>query len=408
MKPHNIFIFLVISVLIGCHASDKLIITLWEEEDKEIQDTIDKFIKQYTSKHEGIVIRRSHYSVDDLRNLFQSAAISGAGADMAIAPNDFAGVWSRSMIIMPVDNIIEKSKYHRIALEAVSLRGHIWGIPISLGNHLMLLYNKKYVNNPPSTLQELIETCRTLEDKYKPKDKDFKPLVFNYSDPYFFIIFYLAFSPDIIDRYGRPNIDVNALERAFKLYQNLKFVYKILPEGINYDTAHNLFVAGHAAFMINGDWAYGDYITKLKGNLGVAPFPKIQDAGRLTPLIGGKFLFINVNVGFDPKRKKEVLRFAKYITSKIFQKVLAEKFRRLPTLLELYTEVVPKDKYLMASASYLKYGQIMPPAVAMRAIWDPLGSILNKLLNKSIRLNPGKAARKAIDLIRIRYKQITR
>ena len=47
-------------------------------------------------------------------------------------------------------------------LEAVELDGKTWGVPISVGNHLMLLYNKKLIAAPLKNTDEMIKVAKEL------------------------------------------------------------------------------------------------------------------------------------------------------------------------------------------------------------------------------------------------------
>jgi arabinogalactan oligomer/maltooligosaccharide transport system substrate-binding protein len=41
------------------------------------------------------------------------------------------------------------AKYLDSVLEAVTLDGSIWGVPVNNGNHLMMMYNKELIAEPP-------------------------------------------------------------------------------------------------------------------------------------------------------------------------------------------------------------------------------------------------------------------
>ena len=63
-------------------------------------------------------------------------------------------------------------------MAAVELDGQHWGIPISNGNHLMLLCNSAIVDEPPATTDELVErgTEWTTGDQFG--------LVYNLTEPF--------------------------------------------------------------------------------------------------------------------------------------------------------------------------------------------------------------------------------
>ncbi len=51
------------------------------------------------------------------------------------------------------------------ALEPVALNGQHWGIPLSYGNNLMLLYNKKLVDHAPADTAEMIKMAQDFQAK---------------------------------------------------------------------------------------------------------------------------------------------------------------------------------------------------------------------------------------------------
>src|SRR5207237_784833 len=74
-------------------------LTFWEHEYEEVQKALDHVIADFEKANPTIKIKRSHYKTEDLRTQFQTAAMGGGGADVVLAPNDFAGPFSVMNII---------------------------------------------------------------------------------------------------------------------------------------------------------------------------------------------------------------------------------------------------------------------------------------------------------------------
>ena len=89
--------------------------------------------------------------------------------------SDHAGPFEAMKLIKPVDALFGAGyidKFVKPGIEAVELGGKVWGVPLSVGNHLMLLYNKKLIANPPKDTDELIKVGKELT---KDLDGDGKP-----------------------------------------------------------------------------------------------------------------------------------------------------------------------------------------------------------------------------------------
>ena len=97
----------------------------------------------------GIEIVRTHYQTEDLRQQFQAASLAGVPPDLLLGPSDTAGLYAVSGFIAPLDGVFDFSKFNGPVVEAITLDGHVWGLPVSNGNHLMMFYNKKLSKTAP-------------------------------------------------------------------------------------------------------------------------------------------------------------------------------------------------------------------------------------------------------------------
>src|SRR4051812_46088545 len=93
----------VVSVALGSAARAAPVdLVIWEEEQPDIQKALDEQIERFNVAQTVARVRRSHFKTEDLRVQFQTGAMAGKGADVVLAPNDFAGVFSVMELIQPV------------------------------------------------------------------------------------------------------------------------------------------------------------------------------------------------------------------------------------------------------------------------------------------------------------------
>ena len=361
-------------------------LTFWEHEFEEVQKALDNVIADYQKANPKVKIKRSHYKTEDLRTQYQTAAMGGGGADIVLAPNDFAGPFSIMQIIQPVQKWGNVSRFGPAVVEAVSDKnGDVWGLPVSRGNHLVLLVNKKLVAKTPTTVEELVTTAKSLS---KP-DKGQYGFAYNLNEPFWFVAFLGAYGQVPLVK-AQPNLDGKGMIDALTLVHDLKFKDKVVPPDCDYNCAETLFVEGKVGMIINGDWSVQKYRDALGKDLEIAALPKLTATGKhMAPMISGKYLFFNAKL--KAAKLEEAKKFAEYMVSKPIQEKLTKETQRLPAIKELDgSAVIAGDPMLKALDAAMANGQPMPMEVEMRAIWDAMRPQLQAVM--ADRAQPKEAA----------------
>ena len=345
-------------------------ITLWTKESGEILEEIEKLAEEF-GKETGITVEVTNYGVEDLRENYQTACLAGAGPDFLWTVNDHAGPFVAMDLIQSVDEAgydeAYLSKFVDAALAAVELEGKTWGIPISNGNHLMLLYNKDIIAEPPKDTDELIKVAKELT-----KPPDMYGLVYNLNEPFWLVPWLGGFGGAVFLEDGvTPNCNTPEMVNTLKLLHDFKFVHKIVPEECDYDGADSLFKEGKAAMIINGDWSLAGYKEALGDKLGVARIPKIVGYDWPKPYTSGVyFMFNKATTGAKLEACK---KFVDYIITKERQLDFVKKFARLPALKEALDDpIITQDPILKGSADQMVVGVPMPTVPEMRCVWDAI------------------------------------
>ena len=367
-------------VPLGAFAQKKMTITLWtkESEAEGVLQEIIELTKEFGKAHPGVEFEVVNYGVEDLRQNFQSAAFAGAGPDLLWTVSDHAGPFEAMKLIKPVDALFGAGyidKFVKPGIEAVELGGKVWGVPLSVGNHLMLLYNKKLIASPPKDTDELIKVGKELT---KDLDGDGKPdqyaLVYNLNEPFWFAAWMGGFGAWPLDG-TEPTLNTPGVVDALQFVYDLKFTHKIVPMECDYDAADSLFKEGKAAMIINGDWSLSGYLTdEVKKNveLGVARIPMVTKTGLWpSPMTSGIYFMFPEYVSAD---KEAVIKdFVEYICSEEIQLLFLEKYMRLPALESaLKSPLVTDDPIVKGSSDQMVVGKPMPTVPEMRAAWDAI------------------------------------
>lgn len=367
-------LILIFLFLNSCYKKieDSHSITIWEMEDAQVAPFIDNIINEFKDKYyreHGIKLKftRAHYQTEDLRQQFQAASLAGVPPDMVISPSDTAGIYAISGFIKSLDELFDFSLYNKPVVEAITLNGKIWGVPISNGNHLMLMYNKKFIKKAPETTDEMFKFC---DNAIKAHRFDYC-LAFDGGEPFWLMPWLGAYGGwPIKDR--KPTLNTPEMKKALEFYHDLKFKYRYIPPECDYNCMDSLFKEEKVPFIINGDWAISSYIKHFGKNFAIAVLPKLSETGLYpTPMISGKYFLISYKV--NGEKLKIVQEFIKFYTNKKHQIKQFKELKRLPALKEAtLSPEIQNDPIARISMTQILKGKPMPMAYEMRAIWDTL------------------------------------
>jgi arabinogalactan oligomer/maltooligosaccharide transport system substrate-binding protein len=381
-KAISIAVSLVLLVGLG-FAQMKL--TIWTQEGtaENAFQFVQELAGNYSKANPKVSIEVLNKETEALREDFQTAALAGNSPDLLWTVSDHAGPFVAAELIQSVDKLVDLKLYADAS--AVRLDGKTWGVPISSGNHLMLLYNTDLVKTPPKTTDELIKMAADLNKK------GIIPLTFNQTEPFWLVPWLGGYKGSVFAADGKtPTLDTPAMVNALTLLQDLKFKHKVLPAEANYDTADATFKEGKAAMIINGDWSLGDYKKVMGSKLGVARIPMVKGGTWPAPYTAGKFFMIPS--GLDKEKLAAVVDFVKYATNKENQLLMFTRLTRLPALKAAAADkVVTSDPITKASAEQMTVGVGMPSVIEMRAVWDAMKPEMIKVLANST--TPAAAAK---------------
>jgi arabinogalactan oligomer/maltooligosaccharide transport system substrate-binding protein len=370
-------------------ATGMIEIQMWDNEDPEPAKKLDAWMIQFMANNPDIHVVRTTYQTEDLRQKFITTATAGKAADLVFGPSDMTGPLVTANLLQPIDSFTDAAAYAPAALNAVKVGDKTWGVPVSYGNHLMLMFNKDKVPSAPTTTDELISYAKKAT---KLESKEYG-LVMNINEPFWFAptmgafgAWPLSLSPD-----GKATITLNTEEnkKALAFWKSLKFEHKIVPSECDYDCARGLFAEKKAAMIINGDWYVDEAKKALGDKLGITALPIVSSTGKpMTPMVSGRYLFLNKDI--SGARVEAVKKFIAFLTSKPIQVDLATTLGRVPGLIEAQKDpsvaANPTIKSLIDAAAN---GRAMPPNIEMRAAWDGMRPVLQKIMNGELSPEQG-------------------
>jgi arabinogalactan oligomer / maltooligosaccharide transport system substrate-binding protein len=135
-------------------------IVLWTKEgnsERGIQ-YVNDLVNEYTAQYPNVTFDVSNLDVETLRQDFLTASQAGNPPDLLWTVSDHAGLFTKAGLLQPVQDLFDMDQY----VVPVVLGKSTWGVPISIGNHLMLIYNRSLLPEPPQDTNELIEVGQGL------------------------------------------------------------------------------------------------------------------------------------------------------------------------------------------------------------------------------------------------------
>ena len=351
-------------------------IVIWSQMDPQERGRFERNIAAYQAAHPGVIIQNVPYDTENLHQQFQTQAAAGAGPQVIFGPSDQVGPLSLLQLIQPLDQVMPAGFFDRFVPQALdTLHGHIWAAPDQVGNHLMLVYNRKLVPTPPQTSEEFVAIAKKLTKAGR------YGFAMETTEPYWLAPFLAGFGGWVMDEHSQPTLDTPAMRKALAYLADLKNKQQLMPRESNYQNAHTLFQEGKAAMIINGPWSWADY-RKAGIDLGVAPLWTLPGGGRATPMVASKGYSINVNC---PKAQLPgVIAFITFCTSAPAELLSADTLGVLPSNKEaIGSPAIQGDPILQASQRGFELGRRMPVVPEMRVIWDVMRPGMEAVMNGS-------------------------
>ncbi|VUD68778.1 Maltose/maltodextrin-binding protein [Thalassocella blandensis] len=150
---------------------------------------------------------------------------------------------------------------------ALSEDNQIYGLPVVKGNHLVMYYQREFVQTVASSWHEL------LGQRYSV-DPNVELVGWSVLDMYWLIPFISAFG-ELPVQGNEIIFDVEGIAKS------LTFVWNLIDKNVvdlncDYNCTVDKFLQGKLAYHINGVWEYERFKKQLGEQLGVAPLPSIN------------------------------------------------------------------------------------------------------------------------------------
>ena len=304
-----------------------------------------------------------------------------------IGANDYFNKWTSEEFLVIEDSGLNGifSLANEELVKGSIVNGKRTGIPLFGGNHQLLFYNKKLVNQVPEPMQDLIAIAESVKKK-KKLDYGF---VFPTGACYFILPFLYGYGANLWSNSQIP-ISEDSLYKTICFLRELIYERKVAP--IKWEQAESIecFTKGNAAYCIGGDWNIKEFDMATDSNLGICKIPKLERECRSTA--NASYLFVSKYI--KEELHKNIREFCKLFLGQDIQASIIRNLYRMPAARNFSIDKNNFDEKLLKSYEVYKRAFIMPPKKEVTHMYHVLADLLEP--NVLIRDNPEELTKKVI------------
>jgi multiple sugar transport system substrate-binding protein len=316
-------------ILSGCQATPKtddgvIRLTLWQGINPPAnRDVFNKLVDKFNQTHSDIQVESIFAGgLDQQLPKILAAVVGNVPPDILTFYPQMTGQFVELDAIRPLDDWLEtsplKSEVSPNLLEALTLNGHLWSLPLYTSNigifYRPQLFQAAGITETPRTWAELREVAKKLTID---KDGDGQPEQYGMLLPlgkgewtvFSWLPFLWSAGGDIISDH-QPNLNSLAALEALQFWQDLikDGSAKLSAPERGYE--EDDFIAGRVAMQITGPWTY-----IMKSDVDYQVFPMPGNVTQATTIGDGNLYIMKTT----PEREAAALKFLEFVVSEEFQ-----------------------------------------------------------------------------------------
>ncbi|PNY79645.1 maltose ABC transporter substrate-binding protein [Deinococcus koreensis] len=329
---------------------------------------------KYSAQEQQDAVEIINVPFGDIKQKLILGAPRGEGADLVLSlPHDQLGEMAAAGVLEPMDRYVgARGDINRTALSAMTYQGKLFGLPM-FAEAVAVVYNKKLIQKVPSDWAGFLAAATRLTDEKKGT----YGYLANLGDVYAQYGVISAYGGYVFKNNG-GTLDVRDLgvgnagvAKAMGFLNDLRYKYKLVPEGVDGGGAKSAFVDGRLAMLLTGPWDMGD-IKKAGIDYGIAAFPTPPGAtGKWSPFVGVQGVLMNSY----SKNKAAAARFARFIISPDSQVAFNRAGGRIPISAAAVAQL-RNDVVVSGFSKNIAAGVPMPNVPQMGAVWGPWTSAI--------------------------------
>lgn len=350
--------FLVLIIFIVSFSSEAGTLEFWSA----FGDNVDQKLAKEFEVRTGNKLMVRKFSIDEMKaELLLASRSKNYMPDVAWVPSDFLGLHKFIDLKAIPKEWIKEDQLEAVAKQSAMVGNEYMGLPLFLGNHLMLFYDKSKIAEPVTSWEQLQALPKTDPNKAH--------IVFSVKDMYFFSAFFSLFHPDVpLDKIIFN--DEKSME-TLQFYNDVAVTNHLHSECSNV-CGRQQFIDGKASYLIDGDWAVSDLSEVFGDNLGITSLPSYQGIP-MKSLSGGKALTITKGGYQNPEKRKMIKQLILLSQDEEFLTQLINEHQYISASSKVNKSSMSPDKTVMYSVyqQYLR-SKPMPTSLRVSFIWEAL------------------------------------
>lgn len=247
-------------------AAQENTLTVWHQKENA-SELIHNILQPVAEKHKR-ELKVVYLATNELKSGLITSIVNNSAPDVALIPSDFFGESKNYRPAAIPNNVQKQYALANQYWQLTQVDGEVLGVPLFVGNHMVMYYNKSLVDQPATSLDGMLEQQKSLPE-------DVSLIGWNYGELYWFIHFMTVFNAYPIVN-GEVKLDTPEMAAALKYYRSLS-LNEVVSDECDYTCAFGQFGDGKFAYVLNGDWAYRGLKDLLGGNLGISLLPAVGD-----------------------------------------------------------------------------------------------------------------------------------
>lgn len=346
-------------------------LTLWT--DVQRAPALKAVAAQF-QKDTGVTIKLVVKDFATVDKDFISQVPTGKGPDIIVSPHDKLGAFVQNGVVSPLQLGDSVSKYAKVAIQAVTYNGSIYGLPYSIEN-VAMVRNTALAPTAATNFDDLIATGKAAVAAGKTKYPFLLGLDPKQGDPYHLYPLQTSFGSSVFAQKADGSYDASKLTlgdpAGVKFATALKTwgAEGVLNANITGDIALTAFEKGESPYYLTGPWNIGA-IKKAGIKYSIDPLPS-AGGSPAQPFLGVNAFFISAK----SKNKVAATKFlVNYLGTDAVQEKLFEVGDRAPALTSAFNKVAATHPDVQAFGKVGLNGVPMPSIPQMGSVWADWGS----------------------------------
>jgi maltose-binding protein MalE len=361
----------------GCARPDRdETVVLWHSYTGAEKDALVEALQQLNAAKTLPPVELVAVPYDVFADKITNAIPNGNGPDLMIFAHDRIGDWHRAHLIEPIEYFVDEALADRFAREAVAAMaydGSLFGLPLAVKS-VALFYRTDLIDVPPTTTDEMVALGRARTNRRAGA----YGLVYDNVDLYGHAPWLHGFGGKVFADDGSLTIATAEAEAALSFARQLASADGIVPPESSGTMIATLFNEGKVAMAISGPWFLADIRDQVPWS--VTTLPVVSDTGRpAAPFLGAEGVLMSARA----RDKARAFQVMAAMTSDASAVLRARRARQVvPNRAAHEVEDLRADPVMAAFRRQLERAVVMPATPAMRLVWTPYKTALQRVIER--------------------------